>query len=313
MSDGTLEGTVAPERRRIPEGASEVRVRFWGTRGSIPSPGPATARFGGNTSCVQIRFGAGRHVILDAGSGLRALGHALVSGGGPLDETVFLTHFHWDHIQGFPFFAPLYDPDARVRIVGPRQDDEDAQSLFAGQMGPVYFPVPFDALSARIAFEHLNEGSWESGAFRVRAQRVRHPSFTVGYRVEVGGWVITYVPDNELAGGGHDVGEGWAERFDAFVRGSDVLVHDAMYTTEEYERHRGWGHSTFDQALDLAVRTGVPRLFFFHHSPERSDVELERIVDETRARVRREGHALEVRAADEGEEIVLPVNAQNRS
>lgn len=297
---------MAPERSAAEESGSEIRVRFWGTRGSIPSPGPATSGYGGNTSCVQICFG-GRRIILDAGSGLRALGHSLVSEESTLDETVFLTHFHWDHIQGFPFFAPLYERAARVRIVAPRQGAEDARSLFAGQMGPVYFPVPFAALAAGLSFQHLNEGSWEDDVFRVGAIRVRHASFTVGYRVEVGGRVITYVPDNELVGGNHDVPADWAARFDAFVGGSDVLIHDAMYTDEEYEQRHGWGHSTFEQTLALAIRAGVSSLFFFHHSPERSDAELTGIVQDMRVRARRQGGSLEVHAADEGEEIVLPL------
>jgi phosphoribosyl 1,2-cyclic phosphodiesterase len=287
-------------------GASEgVVLRFWGTRGSIPSPGPATARYGGNTSCLEIRFGGGRRLIFDAGSGLRPLGQHLVSAGEGLDEIVFLTHFHWDHIQGFPFFAPLYRASTKLRVVGPKQQSVDVRSLFAGQMGPVYFPVPFQALSANIAFHHLNEGAWEDDGFRVRAMRVRHPSFTVGYRAELDGLVITYVPDNELVGGSYDVPDDWTDRFDDFVRGSDVLVHDAMYTNKEHRQREGWGHSTFEQVLALACRTKVPRLFFFHHSPERTDSELSSILQEARDSVRVSRPALRVDAADEGEEIVL--------
>jgi phosphoribosyl 1,2-cyclic phosphodiesterase len=310
--DSILQSALGPDPRAARlGGSSEVQVRFWGTRGSIPAPGSATTLFGGNTSCVEIRLGTGRRIILDAGSGLRALGHALVSEGQPLDETVFLTHFHWDHIQGFPFFAPLYERNARVCVVAPEQRDGDAETLFAGQMGPTYFPVSVDALSARLSFQGLNEGSWESESFRVSAMRVRHASFTVAYRVEVGGRVITYAPDNELIGGAHEVPEDWALRFEAFVRGSDILIHDAMYTPREYELHDGWGHSTFDQALALAVRTEVPRVFFFHHSPERSDAELGAIVEEMRSRVRLEGHPLDLLAAAEGKEIVLPVKVNS--
>jgi phosphoribosyl 1,2-cyclic phosphodiesterase len=282
-----------------------VSLRFWGTRGSIPSPGPATAHYGGNTSCLELRFGEGKRLIFDAGSGLRSLGQSLVSAGEGLDETVFLSHFHWDHIQGFPFFAPLYRASTNLQVVGPAQQSVDVRSLFAGQMGPVYFPVPFNALSATIAFHHLNEGAWEGDGYRVRAMRVRHPSYTVGYRAEVEGVVITYVPDNELVGGNYDVPGDWQDRFDDFVRGSDVLVHDSMYTNKEYRQREGWGHSTFEQTLSLARRTKVPRLFFFHHSPERTDTELATILQEARDVMRRSGCALRVDAADEGEEIVL--------
>jgi phosphoribosyl 1,2-cyclic phosphodiesterase len=282
-----------------------VAIRFWGTRGSIPSPGPATARYGGNTSCVEIRFGQGRRIIFDAGSGLRALGHALLAHGEGLDETVFLTHFHWDHIQGFPFFTPLYRKTTKLRVIGPVQHNGDVRSLFAGQMGPVYFPVPFTALSAEISFHHLNEGVWEGDGYRVRAMRVRHPSFTVGYRAELDGHVVTYVPDNELVGGSYDVPDDWQARFDDFVRGSDVLIHDAMYTNKEYRQREGWGHSSFEQALALARRTKVPRLMFFHHSPERTDSELSAIVAEARDGARAGDQKLKIEAADEGEEMVL--------
>jgi phosphoribosyl 1,2-cyclic phosphodiesterase len=290
---------------RPPEGGSGVSIRFWGTRGSIPSPGPATARYGGNTSCVEIRLPEGRRLIFDAGSGLRSLGNSLVAASSGLNETIFLTHFHWDHIQGFPFFAPLYRKSTRLEIIGPSQHGIDIRSLFAGQMGPVYFPVPFQAIAADLDFHHLNEGVWEGKGYRVKALRVRHPSYTVGYRVEVGDQVITYVPDNELVAGAYEVPDDWTDQFRDFVRGSDVLIHDAMFTTEEYRHRVGWGHSTFDQVLELALGTDVRRLFFFHHSPERSDDALEVILDEMRERASAATGHLRIDAANEGERIVL--------
>ena len=284
---------------------SSLTVRFWGTRGSIPSPGPDTSRFGGNTSCLEVRLGNGKRIIFDAGSGMRPLGNSIVTSEERLEEIVFLTHFHWDHIQGFPFFAPLYRPSTTLRIVGPMQQTIDIRSLFAGQMGPVYFPIPFTALSAHIGFQHLNEGTWEGDGYRVSAMRVRHPSFTVGYRIEAAGRVVTYVPDNELASTSYDVEGDWEQRFHEFVRGSDVLIHDAMYTQPEYEQREGWGHSTFEQALQLAAKTEVPRLFFFHHSPERTDAELTDILETMRARAQNAGYRLRIDAADEGEELVM--------
>ena len=154
-----------------------MTLRFWGTRGSIPSPGPATAGYGGNTPCVQVET-RGSRFILDAGSGIRPLGIHLLEEQGPLDTTIFLTHFHWDHIQGFPFFGPMYRPEARLHVVGPQQEDLDIRSLFAGQMGPIYFPVPFEAVSAQMTFDHLNEGEWTTQGVTVYALRVRHPSFS---------------------------------------------------------------------------------------------------------------------------------------
>jgi len=252
---------------------------------------------------MEVRFGGDRRLVFDAGSGLRLLGLART---GPLEqEIVFLTHFHWDHIQGFPFFPPLYRTTTPLHIVAPTQETLDVRSLFAGQLGPVYFPVPFKEVSAHIVFHHLNDGVWEGDGYKITALRVRHPSFTVGYKIEVGGRVVTYIPDNELVGGSYDMPDNWEADFRRFVRGSDVLIHDAMFTAEEYQKREGWGHSTFEQAVQLALQTGVPRLIFFHHSPERSDADLTRIVEETRTRLRDGGHTLEVEAACEGGELML--------
>lgn len=285
---------------------SAPRVTCWGTRGSIASPGPNTARYGGNTSCVEIEVGA-RTLIFDAGTGIRLLGRKLMAQSSVVRTDVFLTHFHWDHIQGFPFFAPLYEPAALLRIMGPEQASVDIQTLFAGQMGPVYFPVPFAAIAAGLQFSHLNEGAWTGGdGIEVHAMRMRHPSFTVGYRIRAGGRTVCYIPDNELVGAQYDVdGGNWRERLIDFVGGADVLFHDAMFTDAEYPPHLGWGHSTFSQALELAAEGAVRRLSFFHHAPERTDDELSAIVDEIRAEAERRRLALEVDAASEGSPIVL--------
>ena len=277
-------------------------MRCWGTRGSIPSPGPATAGYGGNTSCLSVRT-PGRRFIFDAGTGIRLLGERLVREEGPVQATIFLTHFHWDHIQGFPFFAPLYDPEARLEIHGPRQEDMDIQTLFAGQMGPIYFPIPFEAVGAELAFSHMDEDVWEEDGVRISSMRVRHPSYTVGYRLDAPGGSICYVPDNELEGGEHPADPGWRERLLEFVEGADVLFHDAMFTEEEYPNRLGWGHSTFEQALELAAEAGVSRLFFFHHAPDRSDAELNPILERFRGRAADRGLDLAVNAAFEGKEL----------
>lgn len=281
----------------------EVTVRCWGTRGSIPSPGPATAGYGGNTTCLELRVGE-RRLIFDAGTGIRLLGNKLLSEQ-TRKATIFLTHFHWDHIQGFPFFAPVYNSEFRLRIVAPEQDGAGVEALFAGQMGPIYFPIPYEALSASLFFEHLNEGSWEEDGIRLRAMRMRHPSFTVGYRAEVSGKVVVFIPDNELVGGSFPTARGWREKLGDFVAGADLLIHDAMFTDEEYRRRNGWGHSTFQQVLELALETGVKDLFFFHHAPERSDQELNQILARFRDQVREWGWALGVHAAFEGKQVAI--------
>lgn len=286
--------------------SSALRITCWGTRGSIASPGPATARYGGNTSCVEIDLGS-RSLVFDAGTGIRLLGRKLLERSRRVEVDVFLTHFHWDHIQGFPFFAPLYEKKAYLRIFGPRQSNADIQTLFAGQMGPVYFPVPFTAIAARVEFAHFNEGRWSDGnGVVVQALRVRHPSFTVGYRVEVPGHTICYIPDNELVGAKYATdGPGWRGRLLTFIRGADVLFHDAMFRDGEYADRVGWGHSTYRQALELAEEGGIRSLYFFHHAPERSDDELGAIVDEMRSEGERQGLRTQVDAASENHSIIL--------
>jgi len=282
----------------------ELSLRMWGTRGSIPSPGPDTARYGGNTPCVEVVAG-GRHLIFDGGSGARALGSSLLEAGERVDTTLFLTPFHWDHIQGIPFFSPLYNPSTRIDIVGPVQRTPDGrvldvESLFAGQMGPIYFPIPMSAVSASLTFGHLNEGVWERGGITVRAMRTRHPSFTVGYRVDFAGRSVAYVPDNEIESEAYPVAPDWRARFVEFLGGVDVLVHDAMYTDAEYEGRSQWGHSTYAQAMDLAHEAGVGELVFFHHDPLRTDDELDDIVARCRDATLAAGRTLRVRAAVEG-------------
>ncbi len=295
---------AAPETAEAPRDAS-VTLRCWGTRGSIPSPGPDTARYGGNTTCFEVRSG-GRRVVFDAGSGMRPLGHDLMRDGNGVDTPIFLTHFHWDHIQGFPFFQPLYTPGAELRIIGPAQNNIDVQTLFAGQMGPIYFPVPFSAVAAKLSFGHLNEGTWEEDDIRVRAIRVKHPSYVLGYRIETGGRSICFIPDDELEGADYPVGDGWRERLVEFVRGADLLIHDSMYTEEEYEARRGWGHSTHRQSLRLAEEAEVAELLFFHHDPERTDEALDEIVDRVRDEALARGCTVRMSAAREGIDFTIP-------
>lgn len=290
-----------------PSGASpSLTLRCWGTRGSIPSPGPRTSRYGGNTTCFEVRLGDQR-LIFDAGSGIRQLGVDLLENGG-LYQHIFVTHFHWDHIQGFPFFPPLYQPDIHLKIVGPKQNNIDVRSLFAGQMGPIYFPVPFSMVAAKMSFDHLNEGSWDVGDIHLRTMRVKHPSWVIGYRIEAAGKVICFIPDDEVDGAGYEVEDGWRERLVDFVRGADLLIHDSMYTDEEYPSRIGWGHSTFSQSLRLAEEAQVKKLLFFHHDPQRSDDELDAIVDGIRNEATARGCTVAMEAAAEGFDFSIEEN-----
>ncbi|MDX1675800.1 MAG: MBL fold metallo-hydrolase [Longimicrobiales bacterium] len=283
-----------------------LRATCWGTRGSIPSPGPATARFGGNTSCLEIRTDDERCHIFDAGTGIRVLGNRLGQEQGPTAADIFVTHFHWDHIQGIPFFAPLHAEDSRIRIHAARQGDLDIETLLKTQMGPVYFPVPYEALAAELSFEHLSGRPWHHDGTEVAAYRVRHAAHTYGYRIRAGSAAVAYIPDNELVGSSYPVdGPDWYDGLVAFLDGVDVLFHDAMFTEEEYPDVEGWGHSTFEQAVKLAEDAGVARLYFFHHAPERTDAELLGILDTMREAVDRRGSDLALGVAAEGEELLV--------
>ncbi len=283
---------------------SVMQAVCWGTRGSIASPGPDTVRFGGNTPCLEVRVQDGRRFIFDAGTGIRPLGVSMMSQAGTPDAVIFLTHFHWDHIQGFPFFLPLYEADASLRIIGPDHADTDIEKLFASQMASINFPVPYSALSAKREFSNLNGGDWEEDGFRVRAMRVRHPSFTVGHRIEYRGMSLAYIPDNELANESYDVGKGWRKRVVDFLGDVDVLIHDAMFTKEEYESRADWGHSTFSQTVELAHEAGAKKVLFFHHDPCRIDPELSEIVDSQRDDAAARGFRVEIGAAIERDELI---------
>lgn len=302
-SDATT-AAVAPSQSATGERVV-LKATCWGTRGSIPSPGHATAHFGGNTSCLELRTDDSRCFVFDAGTGIRPLGRRLQSEGGRMRVDLFLTHFHWDHIQGIPFFAPFYNPATDVCIHGAQQGDRPIESIFRAQLQPIYFPIPFEALEASMSFRHLEEGPWSNGDVTVDAMRVRHPADTYGYRIRSGGLTVAYIPDNELIGSEYPVGPDWYDRLVDFVGDADVLFHDAMFTDAEYGGRVGWGHSTFTQAAELAKRAGVKRLYFFHHAPDRSDAELLEILGDVSERVLGSDTRLELSVATEGDELLV--------
>jgi ribonuclease BN (tRNA processing enzyme) len=226
----------------------------------------------------------------------------------PLVADLLLSHTHWDHIQGLPFFAPFYDERSHIRIWGARQGGVGLEQILRDQMNPMVFPVPLHQLDANLTVTHVEPGAFEVGQFAVRAMRLRHPGTTLAYRLapRTGGPSVVFIPDNELGpGGNYEVPDGWREELVTFAAGADLLIHDAMFTAQEMPSYLGWGHSSHAEAVALAADAGVRRLVLFHHRPERTDDGLDDLfTDARRLAAERAGH-LEVVAAFEGLEITL--------
>ena len=259
-----------------------MKVRLWGTRGSIPTPGPETARYGGNTSCVQVTDDEGTQVVLDAGTGIRRLGDVLPRPIGRVD--LLLSHLHMDHIQGLGFFAPLYDSEAEVHIWGPASTTQGLAERLTRYLAPPLFPVLLRDLPCDLHLHEVPCGDFEIGGLRVSASMVCHPGPTVGYRIVERGRVLTYLSDHEpaLANDGFAGGElepGWVSGYE-LARDADLLIHDCQYTSEEYAERVGWGHSSVEQCLRFAELARVKHLVAFHHDPARNDDALYRVISE---------------------------------
>jgi phosphoribosyl 1,2-cyclic phosphodiesterase len=285
-----------------------MKVKFWGVRGSIPTPGPTTVRYGGNTSCVEVRAD-GQIIILDAGTGLRLLGQQLVAefDAQPLEATLLLTHTHWDHIQGLPFFMPVYKPQNHLRILGYEGARHGLEVVLAGQMESPFFPVGLREVPANVRIEELKKKEFNLGPVRVKAALANHPSNCVGYRLFASDGSIAFFPDNELSP--HDAGEN--RRMAEFLRGTDVLIMDTQYDAEEYKRHTGWGHGCLDDVVALALQAEVKKLFLFHHDPNHDDAKVTRMLAHARKLASARKGKLRVEAAREGVmvELAAAVNA----
>lgn len=247
-----------------------LEVEFWGTRGSLPSPGASTARYGGNTSCVEVRA-AGHTLVFDAGTGIRELGRSLLERG-VTEVHLFLSHYHWDHIMGFPFFGPIFRPDARIHLYGEEKEELSVGGILAGQMRHPYFPVPWVGLSATIDETTIEPGATiDLPGVSVSSCRLNHPQHSVAYRVDVDDKSVVYATDIEH-------GSVLDAPFQEFIRGADLLIMDCSYTDAEYPDHVGWGHATWQAAVDFADAAGIGQLAIFHHLPERTDPEVDAIV-----------------------------------
>ena len=259
-----------------------MNVTLWGTRGSLPTPGHQAERYGGNTSCVELRSSEGQLVVLDAGTGIRPLSGALRGEARRVD--ILLTHLHIDHVLGLGFFTPLYNPEFDVHIWGPPSTTLDLRDRLSRYLSPPLFPVQMRDLPCRLSLHNAPLEEFEIGALRIQASLVCHPGPTVGYRVTEDGKSVVYLPDHEPALGCQQFPErsSWTSGSE-LAAGADLLIHDAQYTPEEYATHVGWGHSSIDQTLAFAGMAGVKRLVAFHHDPEHDDATIDKLVNEARS------------------------------
>lgn len=289
-----------------------MRVRFWGTRGSIARPGPTTLRYGGNTACVEVLSDDGTLVVLDCGTGARDLARELCAGRCPERGHLLIGHTHWDHIQGFPFFDPLFMQGSRWDIYAPGGRGRDLEAALSGQMTYEYFPVSLEALNAEVRLHDLTEGAFELGSIHVTTQYMNHPAVTLGYRLEADGSTVVYATDHEphwLHPQEAPVASAPVHYEDRrhveFLGGADLVIHDAQYTLDEFPDKAGWGHTPVEAAVDCALLAGAKRLALFHHDPDRDDRAVSRLVQIARERVAAGGSSLEVFAAAEGQSVEL--------
>jgi phosphoribosyl 1,2-cyclic phosphodiesterase len=254
-----------------------MHVTMWGTRGSLAAPGAQTARYGGNTACVEVRSADGSLLVLDAGSGIRDLGLSLDSSPGRID--VLLTHLHMDHIQGLGFFAPMFDSSREVHLWGPMSTTHSLRTRLARYLSPPLFPVYLRDLPWLQLHDILDGAVFEIGPFQIKSAQVCHPDSTFGYRVSTSDATLAYLPDHEPALGltaGYLSGD-WTSGY-SLAAGVDLLIHDAQYTEDEYVSRVGWGHSTLAQALDFARLCDVRQLVLFHHNPTHTDDDLDGLI-----------------------------------
>jgi phosphoribosyl 1,2-cyclic phosphodiesterase/DNA-binding NarL/FixJ family response regulator len=305
-----------------------TRIKFWGVRGSIPVPGPSTIGYGGNTTCVEVRTN-GDIIVLDAGSGIRELGLSLEEefGSAPINLTLLLTHTHWDHIQGLPFFLPAYKAKNTIRVLGYEGARAGLATILAAQMEVPFFPVSWSDLPGTIKIQELKKMEFSIGKVRVRSRFLNHPGVCAGYRLFTKEGSIAFLPDNEpfeplkLKLAARDGTHPHKARAQAvvqrsklveFLKDTDVLILDTQYTDEKYQEHIGWGHGALSRVVSLALEARAKKLFLFHHDPAHDDHKIDEMLERARLLVIESGRRLEVEAAREGAEIWLSGPASTR-
>lgn len=286
------------------EKGSNMKIKFWGTRGSVPVPGKDTLIYGGNTTCVEVTLESGTKVILDAGTGIRALGERLLTDTEKPEVYLLMTHIHWDHVLGFPFFRPIYEPGTKIFVDGFPTCMQGLRYTFNEKPGKGLFPVGFDELKAEIRYlDKLNRGSLQIDNVLIDSIPLQHPQGAFGFRFREEKKTFVFLTDNELTR------ETWANRhpedFAGFCKEADVLVHDAQYFPEEKEKYKGWGHSTYVDALSLALQANVKQLILFHHDPSRKDSDVAFSRSQCEDLARKNNSNILIKAAKEGSELSL--------
>jgi len=300
-----------PEELRVQPpagGPLPVYVRFWGTRGSCPTSNAKVAGYGGNTACVELRVGD-TPLIFDCGTGLRELGDSLKTefSGRPVQGHIFVGHTHWDHIQGFPFFVPFYNPANKFNIFSVHGAHGSLGRIFTQSMSLDYFPIPLSSLGAKLGFVEM-KGAIDLGVAKVTFQHMNHPGICIGFRVETQGRVVTYMSDHEpfaRLGGVSDLSLRQDAEIAAFARGSDLVIREAQYTEAEYATRKGWGHATYGDAAKFALDSGVKRMAITHHDPYHTDEMLDSYIDYCRGLISQGGGTTDCFGAREGMRIDL--------
>lgn len=309
-ADGYLTKPIKRETflQSITEMVSDrLAVHYWGVHGTLPVPGDAYTRYGGNTPCVSVEVSGEPLYVFDCGSGIKKLSDRVMAGSGErMSARVFISHTHWDHINTVPFFAPLYARGNQIEIFGPYQGNLTIERAISAQMESVYFPVTVREFGARLMFRDLREETLEFGPVRIETMLLRHPGYCLGYKLTCRDRSICYITDNELylpTDPRHDAR--YVEQLADFVRRTDVLITDTTYRDHEYPSKVDWGHSCVSQVADLAARAEVKRLHLFHHDPDQTDADIDLKLDETRKELARLGSSVICEAPAEGSELVL--------